>query len=401
MLQRTYYTNGKNEFKDNSFSSKEWAAPYMVAPKEIKDRLASFQLEGRKIKELKFVGHCYSHIRDFIEDAAYRYLKGYEEEERQRRSEYDNIDPGTPYYRWAELDEPFLIAFEDNDIFEIDTPQEPEFRFSMNSIPWHIEEGVNLRNVDANVLFSTCIGKTIKAVEVNTYHTDKDPMFSTYFDEDHTELELVSSIALRFYDDTCLKIGPHIDFCDVDACDSEDQTEVFTFGELKPGLFNWEDMHIDQVTGYVSDTGHLFFNELGREHVGGPFNIITDENRKFRVCINYEDFLPVDWAISSFQKKPYDVYDDNFFTQEQWNSILTEAERILQFETFDELFDDLTSRNITHERTGVNALMYDLNNYGAKAWKKVSILRNIVKDIREWTNLVFKETGTIKVYGYE
>ena len=38
-------------------------------------------------------------------------------------------DPGRYNY-------PLLIEFEDGDVFEIDTPQTPEFRIGMNCIPW-------------------------------------------------------------------------------------------------------------------------------------------------------------------------------------------------------------------------------------------------------------------------
>ena len=165
MLQKTYYTSGKNNFKDNIFNSEEWSAPCMVDPEEIKASVGSFHLEGRIVKRLKFIGMDYSHSRDFIEDAAYRQLKQYDEDERQRRSDYDNIAPKTKYGRYAELDEPFLIWFEDNDVLEIDTPQEPEFRLSMNCISWYIDGGCNIRNVDANVLFSNCIGKKFKRLK--------------------------------------------------------------------------------------------------------------------------------------------------------------------------------------------------------------------------------------------
>ncbi len=226
---------------DNIFSSQEWSADTMVDPGEIRDLLDSFELAGRKIKDLRFVGMDYAHSRDFIEDIAYHQLKQYEEEERHRRADYDNIDPGTVYKRYAEIDEPLLIRFEDGNRFEIDTPQEPEFRFSMNCIPWFIGEGTNLRNIDANVLFSSCIGKTIKEAVVETYRTDKDPMFGMEFDDGTGERELASWIVLKFHDGTCLKIGPHFDFCDVLLCNRDGQLEEFTFGEFKPGIFNQED----------------------------------------------------------------------------------------------------------------------------------------------------------------
>lgn len=59
MLQETYYTNGKNDFKNNVFSNQEWSAPYMVSKEEIQKTLDGFKLEGRRIKDIRFVSHAY------------------------------------------------------------------------------------------------------------------------------------------------------------------------------------------------------------------------------------------------------------------------------------------------------------------------------------------------------
>ena len=66
---------------------------------------------------------------------------------KQKFSNYDSIPDELQYLRFAEIDEPLLIKFEDEtesrsifydgDIFEIDTPQQPEFRMSMNSMGWN------------------------------------------------------------------------------------------------------------------------------------------------------------------------------------------------------------------------------------------------------------------------
>ena len=52
MMNETFYTNGKNKFKNDEFDGNEWSAPYMVDVNEIKDRNNSFNLMGRKIKNI-------------------------------------------------------------------------------------------------------------------------------------------------------------------------------------------------------------------------------------------------------------------------------------------------------------------------------------------------------------
>ena len=167
MINKTFISNGKNEFSNYVFSSSEWSAPTMVSVEEIKNQINSFHLVGRKIKELRLIGLSYFLTRDYIENSAYNALpEDMSEEERQHKSEYDIINPALEISRHSVIDEPFLIKFEDKETFEIDTPQVPEYRFSMNCIPWFIDSGTNDPNVEANILFEPCIGKEIVEVAV-------------------------------------------------------------------------------------------------------------------------------------------------------------------------------------------------------------------------------------------
>ena len=238
MLQTIYFSSGKNDFKDNMFDAEEWSAPTMVEPNVIKTRLASMKLEGRKIKRMKLIGLSYMHTPEWIEESAYNVLDQLEEEERQKRSDYHNIAPEMLFGRKAMVDEPLLIEFEDGNVFEIKTPQQPEFRFSMNCIPWGIDAGTNLPNLDADVMFSPCIGKTVKSVEANTFITDTDPFLNDYIDDGHSRRELVSDIVLRLDDGNGIRIGGWLDYCEIDLIDENNQLLMIPFRELKPALSN-------------------------------------------------------------------------------------------------------------------------------------------------------------------
>lgn len=386
----------KDCFMDNEFNAREWSAPVLTNPEEIRNRLASLNLAGRKIETLRFVGMDYVHVRDHIEEYAYNLLDQYEEEERQRLSQYDLIDPGATFERCAEIDEPFQIGFDDKDSFEIDTPQDPEFRFSLNYIPWHIGEGTNIRNVDADVLFSPCIGKTIKSVEVETRQAEKEPMYGDNLNEDHSPRELAAAVVFVFQDDSCLRVSPHWDFCHVALYDRNEQMEEITFGELKGGLYNWEDLHIDKATGFRSDSGYLYFNALGRNHVGSPYQTVSCEKSEFFIC--YDDSLLLNWALFSYLKRPLDSYEELKLDAAQWDEILRDAEYMSRFESFDDLFDELIGRNITDEN-GKNTMLFYLNGYGADLWKKRKIHSGIVADIRKWTEETLPEGGTVTVCG--
>ena len=63
MISNTIYSKGRDNFKGYTFSAREWSAPTMVSPKEIRERIDSFALCGRKIKRMRLIGLSYFHTR--------------------------------------------------------------------------------------------------------------------------------------------------------------------------------------------------------------------------------------------------------------------------------------------------------------------------------------------------
>ena len=372
----------------------------MIEPNIIRSRIALLKLEGRKIERMKLVGHSYPHDRNWIEERAYVSLDQYDEEERQLRSEYNNISRELLYDRYAETDEPFMIKFEDGDIFEIETPQVPEFRFSINRIPWTIRAGTNLSNLDANVMFAPCIGRTISAVEIKTYMTDKDPMiWDEYIDENHSNHELVEAIVLRLDNGDGIRIEGHIDFCVVSLIDAKDELLSISFRELKLGLYNWEDLYVDPDSGFRARTGTFFFGHKGTERVDHPYISLSPKGKRSMLSIGYFDFdffkLVLSWQI----KEPYVEYDNYEFTADQWREILKKAELILSFDSFDDLFDCLT-RTEVYNRYGTNMFLVLLNCGGAKLWKQREKYRTQLQDLKEWTNLVLTDSDSMEIQGF-
>lgn len=394
MLQETYYSTGKNDFNDDTFSSQEWSAPSMVDPDEIKTLIASFKLEGRKISSMRFIGLCYDHTREIIEEHAYSIQKQLDEEDLQNQPKYENIPPNLPFDRAVEIDEPLLIEFEDGDVFEIETPQDPEFRFSMNCIPWDIGAGINHPNLDANIIFAPCIDKKIIAVEVNTFVTDNDPIFHEYFDEEHSLRELVSDIVIRLEDGNGIKIYAWFDYCEIDLINEKQQILTLPFRELKPGLFNWEDLHVDPSTGFEPEGSTFFFGEIGEEHAEVPYMTLMPEKRDSRLYISVYDFLLFDWVITWFTKKFFDEYSAYTFSAIQWKTMLDEAEKLLRFDKFDDLFDYLTSLDKNH------LFLSSLNYHGADFWKQKDKYKTQLKDMKKWTRCVLPDTGSIKICGF-
>ena len=393
MIKNTIISNGQNNFKNYIFSSSEWSAPTMVSAEEINNRISSFNLVGRKIKALRMIGLSYWLRRDWIEDAAYNSLpKDMPEEERQLKSNYDNISSSLILSRYSQIDEPLLVKFEDDDVFEIDTPQVPEFRFSMNCIPWFIDAGTNAPNVDANILFAPCVGPRIESVSVDTYTSDIDPMFNSPIEEDGTKHEMVSRIVLWLDGDIGLSISGWVDFCEISCIDRNNNVLPISFGELKPALFNWEDIHIDSTVGFEASNSSLHFGEIGAEHTDSPFMTLVPSGKDTALHIYVDDFDLFAWSITNALNEQFDEYGDYDFSSSKWNRILTEARKIIEFESFDDLFDYMIS-------TTKYGLVY--MNYGdADFWKNKDHYLSQLDDVEKWTRLTMSTDGNMKIHGF-
>ena len=234
MLKETYYTNGKNQFKEGRYDRGEWSAPYMVSCEEIRQRIDSYHLQGRKIKDIRAIGMSYIHRIDDIEDCAYRLLEGVGEDERQEKSEYENLDLDMLMNRCLEIDEPLLIKFDNDEVFEIVTQQAPEYRMNMNSIPWLISYEVNCPNVKANIMFSNCLGQEIVEVEVKNKVVAENESMNYFGAEPGTEI--ASEVVLWLSNDIGISISPWYDYCEVYCIDRNNLPVKIRVGELKQAL---------------------------------------------------------------------------------------------------------------------------------------------------------------------
>ena len=396
-MNKAVQNGEKDNFTNNIFSAQEWSAPTLSNPDEIKKRINSFNLEGKLISKMRFVGLSFFHTRLGVEEYAYGELSEYETVERQRLSEYDNIPPDTQFIRAAQIDEPFIIEFEDGDTFEIDTPDTPLFSFSMNCISHSIESDMLPANIDANILFAPGIGKAIKSVEIETYITDKHPLFKDYFDEDHSKRELVSDIKLWLDNGDCIVIGPFIDYCEVNYIDKKGYVSNIPFSELKSALFNWEDLHIDKINGFKPKTSTFFFGKVGKEYADSPFMTLTSGKNKSELYISEDDFLLFGLAIAWVTEEFFDEYENYEFNINQWNSVLNKAETILSFETFDDLFDCLTNTNTGAIR---HFMISTLNCRGVELWKNKEEYRVQLNDMQKWAKIVLSDDDFMNVYGF-
>lgn len=162
-------SDGKNNFANNEFSYWEWSAPILQTYDEVISKIKELQLQGRIIKNFITIGMGYNWTEIDLGEAIYLAL--------ERKIESKQISSNGPFPslpqevyipRRAELDEPFLIEFEDGDILAIDYSEGSSVRMEINTIPKDIHWGTNRKSFHPNVLFNSLIGKEIVAVEVTT-----------------------------------------------------------------------------------------------------------------------------------------------------------------------------------------------------------------------------------------
>lgn len=236
MAWETRYSSGEDVFENNVFNHLEWSAPFMIHSRAISEWIELMCLEGRIIKKIRLIGPNYIHVWDYMLREASRQFPHKSIDEMAKLPGYEAIPAETMYSREVKTDDPLLIAFNDGDVFEIAGPHEPVYRLDMNCIPWEIKGSQYDPNEDANILFSTCIGKKVEKVDINICQKDEGHIICHDFDDDSIQPKRVSSIALRFDDGSYLAMGPQDMFFNVALYDCDNKVQSITFRELKSGL---------------------------------------------------------------------------------------------------------------------------------------------------------------------
>ena len=162
-------SSGKNNYPNNEFSFWEWSAPILQTHDEVMTKIKELKLQGRAIKGFYTVGMGYNWTGDNIGNAVYNTLERMIKEKCiSPKGPLSFLPEGVYISRYAEIDEPFLIEFEDGDILGVDYSEGSCVRMELNTIPNDIQFGTNRRTFHPNVLFGSLIGKEIVAVEVTT-----------------------------------------------------------------------------------------------------------------------------------------------------------------------------------------------------------------------------------------
>ena len=192
------YSEGKNIYPEHEFSFWEWSAPILQTPEEVMAKVHELGLVGRTVKDIRTIGMGYNWEKDDIRDAIHIALNNMAPVLRTQIPNPDDFLPdGVDISRWAEIDEPLLIAFEDGDILGISFDEGSCVRMELNTIPWNLPPGTNRKNFHANRLFADILGKKIMAVEVTA--TSDEPCFTgAHGLELNEQISYVNKVTLVF-----------------------------------------------------------------------------------------------------------------------------------------------------------------------------------------------------------
>lgn len=218
------------------FKFSNWNVDLIQEPNALMKKIKSFKLKGRKIKSIRIVGLCYGLIDSLEEEI---YIKTNSQEE----SDIQNFKDEYEFNRIIEIDEPIIIEFEDGDRFEIDFSEGSTLKIGLNSLPYDIEPGININNLDGNVIFSNCIGQKIIGTQVDV----QDEFELTYEFTGSSGSELPSDrqeyfiSAFRIYLDNQLSIcfKSWYDYGHV-YIEKFAKIEKITWNELKNGISRFD-----------------------------------------------------------------------------------------------------------------------------------------------------------------
>ena len=71
MSNSSYKHKNHDIFQNDIFSNKKWSASTVSSPQQIQETINTYNLIGRKIKDIRFIEQCHNLTRNSIEREAY------------------------------------------------------------------------------------------------------------------------------------------------------------------------------------------------------------------------------------------------------------------------------------------------------------------------------------------
>ena len=169
---------GTDNYTDR-FDFFKWSAPVYETPKEVVEALNQIDFRNKKIEEIRCIGTAeavglrYDRLYQAIKNAGIEPEDGWWEK-------YPHLSK-MPIERKVRLCEPIQVVFSNGSTFEFMPMEDGGARFSQNSIPLNITDGINKSNMD----LGSFLGDQVKASEIESCRMRIYRNAKEYYDYPH------------------------------------------------------------------------------------------------------------------------------------------------------------------------------------------------------------------------
>lgn len=201
----------------------DWNVKVIQNPNTLLKTIKSYNIKGKKIKKLELVGFAFNF--DYLD-----YKKG------KKESLYKD---NKLFYRYVEIDEPFIIEFEDGNRLEIDYSECSSIKIGLNSLPKDLKSLIREPNIDPNILFSDCVGKEIIGFEVRMVDELELKQFYTGshdIKEPSSQTGYISKLCILLSDNVMIEFSSFYDYGRVGTSSWTNNPQKIKWEELKNGI---------------------------------------------------------------------------------------------------------------------------------------------------------------------
>ena len=224
------------------YDSEKWALIayecYLMG--DIENFFEENPIVGKTIKNIYFIGYSgYNDSYDIREKCAWHYGE-HDDALYQKYLVWANIPDDFEVDRRVEINDLIVIQFTDGTSLEMMYSDYDYniMKISVNEITHYPKQDMedNFTNIDANVMFSVCLGKKIAGVE---------SIPSTPDDDD------IEKLILRLSDGNGILITVVYEEAyshnGLECVDKDNKSLMITFGELKPGMILEEGEELEEI----------------------------------------------------------------------------------------------------------------------------------------------------------
>lgn len=338
-----FIMKGTNNYTDH-FDFFKWSAPVYETPKEVVEALNQINFKKKKIEEIRCIGAA--EVVGFRSHRLYNAIKnaGIEPEDGWWEK-YPNLSK-MPIERKVRLCEPIQIVFSDGSTFEFMPMEDGGARFSQNSIPTNITDGINKSNIDLGSFFGDQLkSKEIESCWMRIFRNEKE-----YYDypscmnnekpytEIRTQYRYVFSLGYPY--SIAVEMGWESYF--TVELDHQNECDTIPYGEVKEAVWSVKQIYIAAgrdgggtfwiIPTYSNDRPYKKERDISDYD---NYGISVDESFIYEFLIEFLD----KHFDQSIQDKDHDIdgfdeYGVNLYSRESMRKIIEEIrETIILLQT--------------------------------------------------------------------